>query len=74
MMAERQMAIPVDLPEASRPVDDRLRLLIERVERLDEERKGISDDIRDVYAEAKAVGYDVKDHAPDRAHPQNEPG
>jgi uncharacterized protein (UPF0335 family) len=40
--------------------DDRLRLLIERVERLDEERKGISDDIRDVYAEAKAVGYDAK--------------
>lgn len=40
--------------------DDRLRLLIERIERLEEERKGISDDIRDVYAEAKAVGYDAK--------------
>lgn len=40
--------------------DDRLRLLIERVERLDEEKKGISDDIRDVYAEAKAIGYDTK--------------
>ena len=40
--------------------DDRLRLLIERVERLDEEKKGIGDDIRDVYAEAKAVGYDIK--------------
>jgi uncharacterized protein (UPF0335 family) len=40
--------------------DDRLRLLIERVERLEEERKGIADDIRDVYAEAKAVGYDSK--------------
>ena len=40
--------------------DDRLRLLIERVERLEEEKKGIGDDIRDVYAEAKAVGYDVK--------------
>lgn len=40
--------------------DDRLRLLIERVERLEEEKKGISDDIRDVYAEAKSVGYDVK--------------
>lgn len=40
--------------------DDRLRLLIERVERLEEERKGIGDDIRDVYAEAKAVGYDAK--------------
>ena len=37
--------------------DDRLRLLIERIERLEEEKKGIADDIRDVYAEAKAVGY-----------------
>lgn len=36
-----------------------LRLLAERVERLTEERKGISDDIRDVYAEAKARGFDV---------------
>ena len=40
--------------------DDRLRLLIERVERLEEEKKGLADDIRDVYAEAKAVGYDAK--------------
>lgn len=40
--------------------DDRLRLLIERVERLEEEKKGISEDIRDVYMEAKAVGYDPK--------------
>lgn len=40
--------------------DERLRLLIERVERLEEEKKGIGDDIKDVYAEAKAVGYDSK--------------
>ena len=40
--------------------DDRLRLLIERVERLEEEKKGIADDIKDVYLEAKAVGYDPK--------------
>lgn len=40
--------------------EDRLRLLIERVERLEEDKKGISDDIRDVYNEAKAVGYDTK--------------
>lgn len=40
--------------------DDRLRLLIERVERLNEGKKGVSNDIRDVYAEAKAVGYDTK--------------
>jgi uncharacterized protein (UPF0335 family) len=40
--------------------DDRLRLLIERIERLEEEKKGIADDIGDVYNEAKAVGYDPK--------------
>ena len=40
--------------------DDRLRLLIERIERLEEEKKGIADDIREVYAEAKVVGYDAK--------------
>jgi uncharacterized protein (UPF0335 family) len=40
--------------------EDRLRLLIERVERLEEEKSGISRDISEVYAEAKAVGYDVK--------------
>lgn len=40
--------------------DERLRLLVERIERLDEERKGIGDDIKDVFAEAKATGYDVK--------------
>lgn len=40
--------------------DDRLRLLVERIERLEEERKGIGDDIKDVYAEAKSTGYDMK--------------
>ena len=40
--------------------DDRLRLLIERIERLEEEKKGIADDIRDVYSEAKSQGYDTK--------------
>ena len=40
--------------------DERLRLLIERIERLAEEKQGIADDIKDVYAEAKAVGYDTK--------------
>jgi uncharacterized protein (UPF0335 family) len=39
---------------------DQLRLFIERIERLEEEKKGIADDIRDVYAEAKGQGYDSK--------------
>jgi len=39
---------------------EQLRLFIERIERLEEEKKGIGDDIKDVYLEAKANGYDVK--------------
>lgn len=39
---------------------EQLRLLIERVERLEEEKKGISDDIKDVYSEAKSTGFDTK--------------
>ena len=39
---------------------DELRLLIERIERLEEEKKAIADDIRDVYGEAKARGYDTR--------------
>ncbi len=39
---------------------DQLRLFIERIERLEEEKKGIADDVRDVYAEAKGSGYDTK--------------
>jgi len=36
---------------------DELRLLIERIERLEEEKKGIADDVKDIYIEAKARGY-----------------
>lgn len=39
---------------------DELRLLIERAERLDEEKRGIADDIKDVMSEAKSRGYDTK--------------
>jgi len=39
---------------------DQLRLFIERIERLEEEKKGMADDIRDVYSEAKGQGYDTK--------------
>src|SRR6476661_8844002 len=39
---------------------DRLKSFVERIEKLEEERKAISGDIRDVYSEAKGVGYDVK--------------
>ncbi|MFT9096589.1 MAG: DUF2312 domain-containing protein [Gluconobacter cerinus] len=39
---------------------DRLRSIIERVERLEEERKALSDDIKDIFAEARSAGFDVK--------------
>jgi uncharacterized protein (UPF0335 family) len=39
---------------------NQLRAFIERVERLEEEKKSVSDDIREVYAELKGAGFDVK--------------
>jgi uncharacterized protein (UPF0335 family) len=39
---------------------DELRLLIERIERIETEKKAVGDDVKDVYAEAKARGYDTK--------------
>lgn len=39
---------------------DRLRSLIERIERLEEEKKGIQSDIRDIFAKAKSAGFDIK--------------
>jgi uncharacterized protein (UPF0335 family) len=48
-----------ELAEGSIAADE-LRLLIERIERLEEEKKAIADDVKDVYGEAKARGYDTK--------------
>jgi uncharacterized protein (UPF0335 family) len=45
---------------ATRFAKDQLKAVIERIERLEEEKKATSDDIRDVYAEAKGNGFDVK--------------
>ena len=45
---------------ATRFAKDQLKAIIERVERLEQEKKAISDDIRDVFAEAKVNGFDVK--------------
>ena len=39
---------------------DRLRSIVDRIERLEEERKALGDDIKDIYAEAKSAGFDVK--------------
>lgn len=49
-----------EIPETSQTVAaGQLRQYIERVERLEEEKKTIGDDIKDVYAEAKGVGFDT---------------
>jgi uncharacterized protein (UPF0335 family) len=47
-------------PSRKSPRQNSPRTIVERIERLEEEKKTISDDIRDVYAEAKGNGYDVK--------------
>lgn len=39
---------------------DRLRSLVERIERLEEEKKALTSDIKDIYAEAKSAGFDPK--------------
>jgi uncharacterized protein (UPF0335 family) len=60
---ERSMsAVEKEQPEAAKTrfAKDQLKAFVERIERLEEEKKTISDDIRDVYAESKGNGFDVK--------------
>lgn len=49
-----------EAPQVGGIAVDRLRSIIERIERLEEERKGLSEDIKDIYAETKGAGFDVK--------------
>jgi uncharacterized protein (UPF0335 family) len=53
-------AAAVKEDQATSFAKDQLKSIIERIERLEEEKKTISDDIRDVYAESKGNGFDVK--------------
>jgi uncharacterized protein (UPF0335 family) len=53
-------AVPIDDNASYSFSKDQLKSVIERIERLEEEKKTISDDIKDVYGEAKGNGYDVK--------------
>src|SRR5580704_12880013 len=59
---EYKMATSAAVQEApaTKFAKDQLKAIIERIERLEEEKKTISDDIRDVYAESKGNGFDVK--------------
>ncbi len=45
---------------AHRFAKDQLKAFVERIERMEEEKKAIADDIRDIYSEAKGNGFDVK--------------
>jgi uncharacterized protein (UPF0335 family) len=53
-------AAAVQEQPTTRFAKDHLKAFIERIERLEEEKKAIADDVRDVYAEAKANGFDTK--------------
>ena len=55
------MSMPAEKEETShRFAKDQLKSIVERIERLEEEKKATSDDIREVYAEAKGNGFDAK--------------
>ena len=58
-MAPTAAAAVTEAP-ATKFAKDQLKAIIERIERLEEEKKTIADDIRDVYAESKGNGFDVK--------------
>lgn len=54
------LATPDTEAPATAFAKDQLKAIVERIERLEAEKKATSDDIRDVYSEAKGVGFDVK--------------
>jgi len=62
--AETEEASAQDAPQETRDVGgvagDRLRSFIERIERLEEEKAALAEDIKEIYAELKGVGYDAK--------------
>ena len=59
-MSEAAAAKDDDAAEVGGIAADRLRSIVERVERLEEERKALASDIKDIFAEAKSAGFDVK--------------
>ncbi|TWA71884.1 uncharacterized protein (UPF0335 family) [Azospirillum baldaniorum] len=51
---------PADASDVGGIAADRLRSFVERIERLEEEKRGLQDDVKEVYAEAKGTGFDTK--------------
>ena len=60
MVANAQKNIEDDTSDVGGVAGKRLKSFLDRVERLEEEKKGLADDIKDIYVEAKGVGFDVK--------------
>lgn len=54
------MALDATEDKPTNIAGDRLRSVIERIERLEEERKALASDIKDIYSEAKSAGFDIK--------------
>jgi uncharacterized protein (UPF0335 family) len=57
---KRQKRGGLSMPDVGGIAGERLKSFIERVERLEEEKRALAEDIKEVYAEAKGVGFDVK--------------
>lgn len=51
---------PEPVPEVGGIAADRLRSIVDRIERLEEERRALAGDIKDIYTEAKSAGFDTK--------------
>jgi uncharacterized protein (UPF0335 family) len=58
--ATKSRKVAADTSDVGGIAGDRLRSIIDRIERLEEEKKTLANDIKDVYAEAKGAGFDVK--------------
>jgi uncharacterized protein (UPF0335 family) len=54
------MALDATEDKPTNVAGERLRSIVDRIERLEEERKALGSDIKDIYAEAKSAGFDVK--------------
>jgi uncharacterized protein (UPF0335 family) len=62
-----EIAMALDATTEEKPTEkptnvagDRLRSIVDRIERLEEERKALGSDIKDIYSEAKSAGFDIK--------------
>ena len=59
------------MPDVGGIAGAQLKSFIERIERLEEEKRALGEDIKEVYAEAKGSGFRAEDHAPDHQDPKN---